>query len=129
MTADSINQQPPVYTRQVLMRIPRIFVDDILTTNTEITLDFAQTHYLLKVLKLAHSDPVLLFNGQGGEYSGQLLAFKKNTVVVQIEQFDPIERESSLRTHLGIGVSRGERMTYAIQKATEKQVDEFIKIV
>ena len=129
MSAESINQQSSIYARQVLMRIPRIFVDDILTTNTEITLDVAQTHYLLKVLKLAQRDPVLLFNGQGGEYSGQLLASTKNTVVVQIEQFDPVERESSLRTHLGIGVSRGERMTYAIQKATELGVSRITPLI
>ncbi len=111
------------------MRIPRIFVDSVLHSNIEVTLDGAQTHYLRTVLKLTHSDPIILFNGKGGEYSGILSSSSKTSVTVQLEKFNPEERESPLRTHLGIGVSRGERMSYAIQKATELGVSRITPLI
>ncbi|MAJ86648.1 MAG: 16S rRNA (uracil(1498)-N(3))-methyltransferase [Porticoccaceae bacterium] len=114
---------------QLWMRIPRIFVDIDLDSNVEVTLDGAQTHYLRTVLKLTHSDPIVVFNGKGGEYSGVLSSSSKTSVTVQLEKFDPEERESPLRTHLGIGVSRGERMSYAIQKATELGVSRITPLI
>jgi 16S rRNA (uracil1498-N3)-methyltransferase len=111
------------------MRIPRIFVDNVLEENTEVSLDITQTHYLRNVLKLNCSDSVVLFNGKGGEYSGILVASKKSSLIVRLGKLDPKDRESPLRTHLGIGVSRGERMNYAIQKATELGVSRITPLM
>ena len=111
------------------MRIPRIFVDNVLEENTEVSLDITQTHYLRNVLKLNCSDSVVLFNGKGGEYSGTLVASKKSSLIVRLGKLDPKDRESPLRTHLGIGVSRGERMNYAIQKATELGVSRITPLM
>jgi 16S rRNA (uracil1498-N3)-methyltransferase len=36
----------------------------------------------------------------------------------------PVERESQLKIHLGQAISRGERMDWVIQKATELGVTE-----
>jgi len=41
-----------------------------------------------------------------------------------VSSFEDINRESPLNIHLGIGLSRGDRMDWVIQKATEAGVTE-----
>jgi 16S rRNA (uracil1498-N3)-methyltransferase len=67
---------------------------------------------------------VVLFNGQGGEYRGQLIEARKGFAAVKINAFESIDRESPLPIHLAIGISRGERMDWIVQKATELGVKE-----
>ena len=45
--------------------------------------------------------------------------FRKNSVVVTVEDHRPLDRESPLPLTLAQGISRGERMDWVIQKATE----------
>ena len=62
---------------------------------------------------------ITLFNGQGGEYCRELTEVGKNKVSVKVLKHRDIDRESGLKVHLAIGVSRGERMDLIVQKATE----------
>ena len=49
------------------MRVPRIFIFDIIDSNDEYILDRDQSHYLKNVLRLKTSMKVRLFNGSGYE--------------------------------------------------------------
>jgi 16S rRNA (uracil1498-N3)-methyltransferase len=72
---------------------------------------------------------VQLFDGSGREYQGELIEVGKKAVRVELrEAFDGLA-ESPLRIHLGQGLSRGERMDWAIQKATELGATEITPIV
>ena len=64
-------------------------------------------------------DHLILFNGDGCEYFAELTEVAKRTARVQITGIEATHRQSPLRVTLGQSVSRGERMDYAIQKATE----------
>jgi 16S rRNA (uracil1498-N3)-methyltransferase len=55
-------------------RTPRLYVPQDLATDTEVKLDPQQTNYLVNVLRLSASAPVLLFNGRDGEFSASLAA-------------------------------------------------------
>jgi 16S rRNA (uracil1498-N3)-methyltransferase len=105
------------------MRISRIFCTQALQSNVEVELDGQTAHYLGKVLRLDAGAPLVLFNGDGSEYSATLTnVSKKSVTVLPGEQAWP-GVESPLTTVLGLGISRGERMDYAIQKATELGVN------
>ena len=52
----------------------RLFVETALAPDTMIDLDRAQANYLLNVLRLKDQAPVLLFNGQDGEWQAELVA-------------------------------------------------------
>ena len=54
------------------MRDIRVFTDQPLTTGEEVTLDAISSRHLATVLRLKAGDPVLLFNGQGGEFLATL---------------------------------------------------------
>ncbi len=69
-------------------------------------------------------DPFILFNGQGQAWQAQLETTDKRSATARIEKALPANVESPLSTHLGLGISKGERMDYAIQKAVELGVTE-----
>jgi 16S rRNA (uracil1498-N3)-methyltransferase len=101
------------------MRIPRVFSAQPLTSGASIQLDEAGSHYLSKVLRMQAGRELVLFNGEGGEYAGEIAAISKKQVTVALGEFTPDNRESPLQLELAISVSRGERMDWVIQKATE----------
>jgi 16S rRNA (uracil1498-N3)-methyltransferase len=79
-------------------------------------------HHAAQVLRLKPGDPIILFNGKGGEFSGQLAQVKKSGCLVQINHFLDIERESPLSIELAQAVCVNEKMDWIIQKAVEQGV-------
>lgn len=106
------------------MRIPRIFTDLPLKIDTTVVLNGSAARHLSSALRMKAGQEITLFNGQGGEYAGALTALGKNNVSVKILEYRDIQRESPLNIHLAIGVSRGERMDWIVQKATELGVSK-----
>ncbi|MBQ0712876.1 MAG: 16S rRNA (uracil(1498)-N(3))-methyltransferase [Porticoccus sp.] len=106
------------------MRDIRVFTDQPLTTGEKVTLDTIASRHLATVLRLKAGDPISLFNGQGGEFLATLNECNSKQVTASITDFTDTERESPLHIHLGIGMSRGDRMDWIIQKATEVGVTE-----
>ncbi len=106
------------------MREIRVFTDQPLTVGTEITLEDQVARHLGAVLRLKAGDPITLFNGRGGEHPAILTDCSSKRVRARIMDSIAIERESPLQIHLGIGLSRGDRMDWVIQKATEAGVTE-----
>ena len=110
------------------MRVPRIYTAQPLKTNTLVHLDKDASRYLGSVLRMSKGQSVVLFNGQGGEFQGELVNLTKNQATVSVLQSKTEDRESPLKVHLVIGISRGERMDWVIQKATELGVTEITPV-
>ncbi|ROL92564.1 16S rRNA (uracil(1498)-N(3))-methyltransferase [Pseudomonas chlororaphis] len=109
------------------MRLSRFFIDAPLSLG-EHELPEAQAHYIGRVLRMAEGDALQLFDGSGNEFRGTLLEVGKKRVVVRLDESFARQVESPLQIHLGQGLSRGERMDWAIQKATELGVNEITPI-
>jgi 16S rRNA (uracil1498-N3)-methyltransferase len=62
---------------------------------------------------------LIAFDGSGLEFHGTILELGKKGGLISISESHDPGTESALETTLGIGISRGERMDYAIQKSTE----------
>ncbi|EXF46811.1 16S ribosomal RNA methyltransferase RsmE [Pseudomonas sp. BAY1663] len=110
------------------MRLSRFFIDAPLALGQH-PLPEAAAHYISRVLRLAAGCAVQLFDGSGSEFRGVLTDVGKKLVVVELQEQLPGQPESPLRIHLGQGLSRGERMDWAIQKATELGVAQITPIV
>lgn len=110
------------------MRLSRFFIDAPLSLGQH-ELPEAQAHYIGRVLRHAVGDAVQLFDGSGREYLGELIEVGKKNVRVELREAIDGLAESPLRIHLGQGLSRGERMDWAIQKATELGTAEITPIV
>ncbi|MDM1708320.1 16S rRNA (uracil(1498)-N(3))-methyltransferase [Thiopseudomonas alkaliphila] len=105
------------------MSLPRFYVDAELALGT-VDLPEATSHYLSRVLRLAVGAQIQLFDGSGDEYLSEITAISKKVVSVELAKQVAGLPDSSLVIHLGQGLSRGERMDWAIQKATELGVTE-----
>ncbi|ABD79731.1 16S rRNA (uracil(1498)-N(3))-methyltransferase [Saccharophagus degradans] len=110
------------------MRIPRIYIDKPITANANLDLDGPTAHYLLKVLRMESGRELILFNGKGGEYSAVIESAGKKNVFCKVGKHNTRESESSLQTELAIGISRGDRMDWVLQKATELGVSRIIPL-
>ena len=106
------------------MRIPRIYTQQPLQAHVEIELDDNAAHHVGKVLRMQAGRELVLFNGDGGEYAATIVDAGKKIVRIAITSFSEAERESPLPIHLGIGISRGERLDWVLQKATELGVSK-----
>ena len=109
------------------MRLSRFFIDAPLSLG-EHELPEAQAHYIGRVLRMAEGAALQVFDGSGTEFRGALVEVGKKRVRVQLNESFAGQEESPLRIHLGQGLSRGERMDWAIQKATELGVSEITPI-
>lgn len=101
------------------MRISRIFVEQPLKTGSAMVLDERAARYLLQVLRLRAGDSLVLFDGSGVDFEATLTRCDRKLCAADIGDALPVEAETPLRVHLGIGISRGERMDFAVQKAVE----------
>lgn len=106
------------------MRIPRVFVDHPLEPDVQLDLPSGAANHLSKVLRMRPGQRVALFNNQDGrDYEATLCQVNKKTVSAAITAAGPVETRSSLSIHLALGISKGDRMDYAIQKSVELGVD------
>ncbi|MGP5203258.1 16S rRNA (uracil(1498)-N(3))-methyltransferase [Psychrobacter aquimaris] len=77
------------------------------------------THHWCRVLRANIGDQGILFDGFGGEYQVQLQTISKKHATVTLLAHINTDRSTSMFTKIGLVMSRGERMDYAIQKSTE----------
>lgn len=101
------------------MRTPRIYTDQVLGTDQCVVLEERASHHLSKVLRHREGDALILFNGDGHQYPARIDAIEKKHVSATIKAMESPRRESPLQIHLGIGISKGDRMDWVVQKATE----------
>lgn len=101
------------------MRLSRLYTEQSLPIGAEITLDGRAARYLHNALRLREGQAVVLFNGDGHDVRGRLTRCDRRTCRVQLESIIATEAPASLRIHLGVGISRGERMDLSIQKSVE----------
>lgn len=76
-------------------------------------------HHWTRVLRAKIGEQAILFNGQGGEYLVELSEINKKNAQVHILDYNPINRKLTFDVTIGLVMSKGDRMDYAIQKATE----------
>jgi 16S rRNA (uracil1498-N3)-methyltransferase len=101
------------------MRLTRVYVDAPLESGARVTLERSAASHVTRVLRLRCGDELMLFNGRGGEYAARIDTVHGGEVTLAVGEARPAERESPLRITLAQGISRGERMDFVVQKATE----------
>jgi 16S rRNA (uracil1498-N3)-methyltransferase len=111
------------------MRLTRVHVAGPLTSGVRHTIEGDAANHITRVLRLEPGAPLTVFDGHGGEYAARIEAFRKGAVIIEVQDRSPASRESSLSLTLAQGVSRGERMDWVVQKATELGVTAIIPVL
>lgn len=101
------------------MRLTRLYVDTELMPGAEIDLPNAQVRHAVQVLRLERDASLVLFNGDGYDYPTRLIDLGRDRVRALVESRGDLEPWPALDIHLALGISKGERMDFAIQKAVE----------
>ena len=111
------------------MRIPRIYTEQNLLSGEHIALEESASHHLSKVLRMQAGRELILFNGAGGEFAATIHEVSKKHVIVSVQEHSIDNRESPLELELAIGISRGERFEWVLQKATELGVTKITPLI
>ncbi|MDH3746589.1 MAG: 16S rRNA (uracil(1498)-N(3))-methyltransferase [Gammaproteobacteria bacterium] len=97
----------------------RLFVSRALSNGAVLELQGEQARYLARVLRARTGETICVFNAEDGEWTATIQSIDKSGVELRIESRNETATESPLRIHLVQGISRGERMDFVVQKATE----------
>ncbi len=101
------------------MRIPRIYHPAAFPAGSEFALCEEAANHVGRVLRMNAGEALELFNGDGCNYPARISRVEKKAVYVEAAAGSLNPTESPLQLHLGQGISRGDRMDFAIQKAVE----------
>jgi 16S rRNA (uracil1498-N3)-methyltransferase len=101
------------------MRQSRLYTPQTLAVEATVELEGAAGHYLTRVLRLSEGDSITLFNGDGSDYAAEICEIRRQHVLLKVIASELPENESPLKITLVQAISRGERMDYSLQKATE----------
>ena len=111
------------------MRLTRVHVPVALAPEARHVIEGPAAAHIMRVLRLRVGDSLTAFDGRGGEYPAKITAFGKGTVLIQAGAHQATERESPLGVTLVQGISRGERMDWVMQKATELGVCRIVPLI
>jgi 16S rRNA (uracil1498-N3)-methyltransferase len=101
------------------MRTIRVHHSGPLSPGHTLRLDDRTGLHLTRVLRLKSGADIVVFDGIGHEHDGTLIADRGGDLGIVVGGARNAVPPSPLSITLAQGVSRGERMDYAIQKATE----------
>jgi 16S rRNA (uracil1498-N3)-methyltransferase len=101
------------------MRLTRVYVDTPVNTGKRLVVEGTAANHIMRVLRLRSGDALTVFDGSGAEFGARIEEFRKDAVIVSVDEHRMVDRESPLSLTLAQGISRGERMDWIIQKATE----------
>ena len=107
----------------------RLFVSGALINGAEFELDGDRSRYLGKVLRARVGDAISVFNGEGPEWPATITRIGKRSVTLELGEGIEARAESPLKIHLVQGISRGERMDFVVQKATELGVKRITPVL
>jgi len=111
------------------MSLRRMFVAHALAPGAELRLGEEAARYLGRVLRLHIGETIHVFNGDHGEWSAEIRRLGKNDVTLVVHDNVECHSESGLKVHLVQGISRGERMDFVVQKATELGVKRITPVL
>jgi 16S rRNA (uracil1498-N3)-methyltransferase len=101
------------------MRISRFYLPALLTAGETVVLDDSAFNHAVRVLRLKPGAALVLFDGAGAAFVATLVEVGKRQARACVSEAMPGGVESPLRVVLVQGISRGEKMDYALQKTVE----------
>lgn len=107
--------------------VSRFFSPEPLPPGGEYALPAALAHHAVRVLRLRDGDPLVLFDGQGGEVAARLVGQGKEWFAELGERSCP-ERESSVELVLVQGLASADKMDWIVQKAVELGVTAILPL-
>ncbi len=107
----------------------RFFVPRKSITHHRATVEGPELYHLRKVLRLGPGDPIIVFDDAGWEHEAVIRSLNAQAAQIEILRSFQAERESPLLLTLAVGLTKGEKMDFVVEKATELGVQEIVPFV
>jgi 16S rRNA (uracil1498-N3)-methyltransferase len=88
----------------------------------------AEFHHLINVLRLQTGDKVYGFDNSGGQWLGAIQTLNKTYAVCRIEKEEHPGVEAKAKVFLVMGLAKGDKMEWVVQKATELGMAGFVPL-
>ena len=105
----------------------RFFLDPPVSADL-VRLPPSEAHHLAHVMRRHVGDEVILFDGTGAEYTAQITSIRRTDVELRILRRAEVDRELPLKITLGVGLPKGDRQRWLIEKAVELGVDSLVPL-
>jgi 16S rRNA (uracil1498-N3)-methyltransferase len=109
--------------------LPDRFFHSSLGDQDSVSLDGAEAHHLIHVLRAAPGADVILFDGSGAEFLARVERVERSVVRLTIIERREIDRELPCDVTLGVALPKGERQRWLVEKATELGVSRLVPLV
>ena len=99
--------------------IPRFHIPFPLAPGAQIDLPETISHHALRVLRMQAGDPLVLFDGNGGEWHAELGGKTGSVVRASLKEFVDRDCESPLAITLVQAIPAGDKMDWVVEKCVE----------
>lgn len=111
------------------MRVPRVYLDETFTAGRTLELGAQAARHVTRVLRLRPGASLRVFDGYGVEHDAVLTQVSRERALIETGAALAVDVESPLHITLAQGISRGERMDFVMQKATELGVTRIVPVL
>lgn len=106
----------------------RFYIDERMNVGGKAHIKGPEARHIKDVLRLRSGDKVVLFDGSGFEFTGEITAIAKDLISVAIMEEKEGETESPIEIILGQGIPKSDKMDLIVQKGTELGVSKIVPI-
>jgi 16S rRNA (uracil1498-N3)-methyltransferase len=111
------------------MEPPLFYAPPERISNDKIDLPTAEAHHALDVMRLKAGAPLIVIDGQGTAYKGELVIPTAKGAQVHVHSVHRNFGEPSIRMTLAAGLSTGYKFDEVVQKGTELGVKRFVPVI
>jgi len=106
--------------------MPRFFLPQVNIHDGRGVVHGQELTHLMKVLRLRAGDFVTVFDNTGWEHEAIIETLTSERGELKIVESHPSDREPSIAINLAVGLTKGEKLDWVIEKATELGVTSII---
>jgi 16S rRNA (uracil1498-N3)-methyltransferase len=88
-----------------------------------------ESKHIRRVYRLKPGDSLMAFDEEGSRYILSLIDETSKQVIARIEEVIQLGEVDRVGIHLGVGIPKGDRFDYILQKSTELGVGEIIPFI
>lgn len=112
------------------MKQHRFFINQIITDQEEIALsDTAVIHQIKDVLRLRRGDHIILLDGEGSEFFGEIKDFTNTSLLVSKEKIEKSSNFPKEKINLCFSMVKKDKVEWVLQKCTEIGVSHFKPVI
>ena len=106
----------------------RFYIESIPNSDTPLTLEGDQAHHAINVMRFKEGDTVVLFDGQGREFTCKIDGLGKKKLQLTIVEAREDQAVSRRKLTLAVALPKGDRQKFMIEKLVELGVYRFIPL-